>query len=1332
MKSKEISRLKENNKKIKINYEKSFSCKYINIIMRIYIILRVIFCDFYFISGNHLFIRNINLVNEITLTIKGNNVQKILGDDFKNTLPDQIYINGVYNTKKSKTVTITGLRNVQSNVTLKWNSLLTSCSCMFRDLSNIIRIDFSKFNTSLVTSMFLMFFNCNSIISLDLSNFNTSLVIDMCSMFYGCKSLTSLNIDSFDTSQVSNMYTMFYQCYLLTSLKVNHFNTSKVMNMNYMFSNCKLLTSLDISNFDTSEVVDMSCMFCFSESLISLDLKNFKTEKVLDMSQMFNGCKSLLFINLESFVAKDSKLKALDIFKNMNDFIICIDEDKAEMIIRNNVIINNNCSNDCFKESRKILMAENKCINNCSSTSDYRYEFDSVCYTECPENTHSSSYDKFVCVIDLSCEKINKYYDYEQQSCIDEIPEGYFVNDTELNTIDKCHQDCKTCDKKYNDNSSNCNSCLDDKFLYLGNCTNDCPYGSYTDLSGNKICQCSLECKECSIESLESDLCISCNTDYYPKIDDIPNENSFMKCYKEPEGYYLHNNIYKPCYSSCKNCSGFGNESNNNCTECKSGYILENIENCYEICPFYYYFDSSNKYQCTDYYNCPNEYNKLIKEKNKCVNNCKIDETYQYEFNNTCYIKCPNETIELKNDNNYLCTLELLNGTNIYYSDISYIPNISTLIYKSTIPDISISPEASNSPIISDSIDLSNKTQKNENTKECNATEFFNGNCKSNDIDKMIKNIKEQLNNTLETLSQNNMQLDLIMKEKDVIYQVTTTDNNKEYNDISKLKLGECENILKEHYGIDPNKSLIIFKIDYYMDGLSIPLIGYEVFHPDTKAQLELSHCKNSLIDFDIPVSINENDLFKHDPTSEYYTNECFPYTSENGTDILLNDRKEEFIEHNLSLCENKCTYNGYNEDSKKVSCECEVKSKEFLISEIINDNNLLLNNFTFDNRTSNFITMKCVYTLFTKEGLRKNIANYIIGSIFILFIILAILFFKLGFYFLENDIKKIVNLMSKNNNINIYSPNNKIIKKKKKNGKSIDISNPRKKKKTKTNFTNNKGVPTNKDSENIIKSQSKLDLKMQSNLIKSPNSKTKIKIYSKKIKNNLNEDLYDYELNSFTFKKFLVHDKRTYYQYYISLLKIKHPLIFSFVPVEDYNLMIIKLSLFLLSFIIYFAINTICFNNSIIHEIYVNKGKYKISQHITRIIISFFISYFICLIIKYFSLSERDILKIKHEYKKGKINDRIDKVKKCLSIRYSCFYILSLILIIFFWYYLSSFCAVYRNSQIFLIINTTISFILSFIYPFFSNLIPTIFRIIAIKKHSKCLFGINKIIQIL
>ena len=45
----------------------------------------------------------------------------------------------------------------------------------------------------------------------------------------------------------------------------------------------------------------------------------------------------------------------------------------------------------------------------------------------------------------------------------------------------------------------------------------------------------------------------------------------------------------------------------------------------------------------------------------------------------------------------------------------------------------------------------------------------------------------------------------------------------------------KCEEILKKEYEIDKDKSLIIFKIDYYMEGLSIPVIGYEVYDPDTK-----------------------------------------------------------------------------------------------------------------------------------------------------------------------------------------------------------------------------------------------------------------------------------------------------------------------------------------------------------------------------------------------------------------------------------------------------------------------------------------------------------------
>ena len=59
----------------------------------------------------------------------------------------------------------------------------------------------------------------------------------------------------------------------------------------------------------------------------------------------------------------------------------------------------------------------------------------------------------------------------------------------------------------------------------------------------------------------------------------------------------------------------------------------------------------------------------------------------------------------------------------------------------------------------------------------------------------------------------------------------------------------------------------------------------------------------------------------------------------------------------------------------------------------------------------------------------------------------------------------------------------------------------------------------------------------------------------------------YDSELNTLSYQKALLFDKRTYFSYYISLLKTKHPLIFTFLPNVDYNLAIVKIAIFILSF---------------------------------------------------------------------------------------------------------------------------------------------------------------------
>ena len=173
-------------------------------------------------------------------------------------------------------------------------------SRMFRDLSNLISLDVSNFDTSKVTNMEAMFAGMPSLTTLNLSNFDTSKVTRMNSMFEGVSRLTTLNLSNFDTSKVTNMEAMFGYMYGLTSLNISNFNTSQATNMRDMFSNIRNLTSLSLTNFDTSKVTDMRAMFGYMYGLSSLNLSNFDTSQATDMNSMFAGM-SLTSLNLSNF-----------------------------------------------------------------------------------------------------------------------------------------------------------------------------------------------------------------------------------------------------------------------------------------------------------------------------------------------------------------------------------------------------------------------------------------------------------------------------------------------------------------------------------------------------------------------------------------------------------------------------------------------------------------------------------------------------------------------------------------------------------------------------------------------------------------------------------------------------------------------------------------------------------------------------------------------------------------------------------------------------------------------------------------------------------------------
>ena len=139
-------------------------------------------------------------------------------------------------------------------------------------------------------------------------------------------------------------------------------------------------------------------------------------------------------------------------------------------------------------------------------------------------------------------------------------------------------------------------------------------------------------------------------------------------------------------------------------------------------------------------------------------------------------------------------------------------------------------------------------------------------------------------------------------------------------------------------------------------------------------------------------------------------------------------------------------------------------------------------------------------------------------------------------------------------------------------------------------------------------------------------------------------------------------------------------------------------------------------------HKIFIENGSYNLIYQIPQLIYTTLVSSLINIILKILSLSESNIIRIKNLKKNG---DRIKKVKLIrtfITINFIFFYILSFLLLFFFWYFISCFCGVYTNTQIILIKDIVISFGLSMIYPFGLNLIPGIFRIYALrsKKHDK------------
>ena len=319
--------------------------------------------------------------------------------------------------------------------------------------------------------------------------------------------------------------------------------------------------------------------------------------------------------------------------------------------------------------------------------------------------------------------------------------------------------------------------------------------------------------------------------------------------------------------------------------------------------------------------------------------------------------------------------------------------------------------------------------------------------------------------------------------------------------------------------------------------------------------------------------------------------------------------------------------------ESSKVECECKIKNDINFFSDFHFDKNELIDELINIKKISNILVIKCYKLLFSSKGLKSNIGSYTLLMIITINIICSIFFFKKGYNLLLNKIKKIIETKFKNKNTNI-PPKRKGKKRRssRKSNANIDIMN------------NNKITESNK----IIKEKDKI------------NDKVADEDKDKEKNNQISIELNDYELNSSSYEDAIKYDHRTYFEYYLSLIRTKQVVIFTFYTYNDYNSRILKIFLFLFSFGLFYIVNALFFNDSTMHQIYEDHGAFNFIYQIPQILYSTIISIVIRTILSLLSLSEKNIIEIKNQKNLEAANNTAKEKQKCLLIKFILFFIIS------------------------------------------------------------------------
>jgi hypothetical protein len=246
----------------------------------------------------------------------------------------------------------------------------------------------------------------------------------------------------------------------------------------------------------------------------------------------------------------------------------------------------------------------------------------------------------------------------------------------------------------------------------------------------------------------------------------------------------------------------------------------------------------------------------------------------------------------------------------------------------------------------------------NYNTKNQDSNEI---------IDTVINQIRDQLLNNFD---------ESVVGEKQINengVNISINKMKKENMDDNDLNLGECEERLKKHYNISETESLYILRIDVEQIGLQVPALDYEILYPiygnKNLVKLDLSICRDIKINRVISINITD-DIEKYIKNSPYYNDICYIIDSDDEVDITLTDRRENYINNNMGMCEDGCDFVSYDYETKKAVCSCNIKTEIPLMNDVKLDKKALLKSFIDINNIANIQILKCYKVVFQKNNI--------------------------------------------------------------------------------------------------------------------------------------------------------------------------------------------------------------------------------------------------------------------------------------------------------------------------------------------------------------------------